>query len=240
MPSTPSPARRKKAAEPEGHTCGYCNKTFRLENSLVVHLCPIKQRDISRDEKVSRMAVRVYIRFYELNAQRGKPKTWDEFIRSRYYNDFWKVGRYICDINAVNTPQFIDFLIRSSLPLKEWTSPAVYETYVRELNKKESPSAAVERNILLMQQWAADTGESWTDFFRKVAPAQATMWIKSGRISPWVLYISGSAPDLFERMSPEQLGMVRGYLDPSFWEIMINRHKEDVEFLRQVLDEAGV
>lgn len=201
-------------------------------------MCSIKERDLRKEDKVSRMGFRVFSRFYEFSTR--KPKSWDEYIRSRYYNDFYRVGKYIIDINAVNTPQFIEFLIRSTLPMRDWTSPAVYETYIRELNKKESPEAAVERNIFLMQQWATETGNHWTEFFREISPAQATMWIRSGRISPWVLYITTSAAGLFDRMSPEQLDMVRGYLDPNFWEVKLRKHQEDVEYLRTVLEEAGV
>jgi hypothetical protein len=228
----------KNKVDQTKHACGFCGKVFSHERTLQVHMCSIKERDLARDEKYPRMGFRVFYRFFVFTTK--KTKTWDEFIRSRYYNDFYRVGKYIVEINAVNTPQFIDFLIRSTLPIKQWIDPVVYETYVRELNKKENVEAAVERNILLMQQWASQTENHWTDFFRKVSPAQATMWIKAGRISPWVIYITDSAAGLFERMSPEQLNMVKGYLDPSFWEIKIRNHKEDTDRIRMILEEAGV
>jgi hypothetical protein len=241
VPSTKSREsgrKKQKAAEPT-FACGFCNKEFKRENSLAVHMCPQKMRNSSKDDKNSRMAFRIWLRYYEVS-MRQTNKTWDDFIRSQFYNDFLKIGKHINEINAVNTPQFIDFLIRSGIPLTKWTHQAVYETYIRELTKKETPDAAIERCISLMQQWAGSTGEHWADFFRKVAPAQATLWIKSGRLSPWVIYLSGSSAELFDRMSPEQLGMVRGYLDPSFWSIKIDRHKDEADFFRQVLDEAGV
>jgi hypothetical protein len=233
-------SRKKPSVEAEPvFACGYCKKTFKRENSLAVHMCPIKGRDMDRENKDSRMGFRVWLRYYELSMKQTN-KTWDDFIRSQFYNDFLRVGKHITEINAVNTPQFIDFLIRSGMPLAKWTHQAVYETYIRELSKKESPDAAIERCITLMQTWAGATGEHWSDFFRLVAPAQATLWIKSGRLSPWVIYISGSATELFNRMSPEQLAMVKGYLDPNFWSIKIDRHKDEVEFFRQLLSEAGV
>ncbi len=232
------PSKNKAKPEPTGHTCGYCDKTFSRESTLQTHMCTVKHRDLAREEKYSRMAFKLFYRFYEFSTKRTK--TWNEFIRNRYYNDFYKVGKYIVEINAVNTTQFIEFLVRSSLPIKQWTSPTVYETYVRELNKKEDVNSAVERNILLMQQWATQTGHNWSEFFRKISPAQATMWIKSGRISPWVIYITDSAAGMFDRMSPEQIDMVKGYLDPGFWEIKMRNHSEEVERIRSILEEAGV
>lgn len=240
MPSTKTPGSRKKKSEAEaGFACGFCNKVFARENTLAVHMCAIKHRDMQRDDKDSRMAYRVWSRYYEV-AMNQKNKPWSDFIRSQFYADFYKVGKHINEINAVNTPQFIDFLIRSAIPLKKWTHQAVYETYIRELTKKETPGAAIERCINLMQQWAGSTGEHWADFFRKVSASQATLWIMSGRLSPWVIYLSGSSSELFQRMSAEQMRMVRSYIDPDFWSIKIDRHKDEVEFFRSVLDEAGV
>jgi hypothetical protein len=202
-------------------------------------MCPIKLRDMDRDEKHVRYALQIYVRFYKAN-YKGPEKTWSEFIRSKFYNDFVKVGRYIQEINAINAMQFVDFLVRSTLPVTKWTSPTVYETFVRELTKKESPEAAVERNILLMQQWASDSGNHWTEFFEKISPAQATLWIANGRISPWVIYICSSSQSLFGRFSDEQLNIVSKYIDPEFWTVRMNRHKDEVDFLRSVFEEAGV
>lgn len=241
MPSTQKTASQSKKAKAKPEfQCGFCDKVFQAERSLIVHTCVGKQRDAERDDKNVRLALQIYRKFYDANWRGQREKTWTDFIKSRFYNDFVKVARYINDINAINTPQFVDFLVRSTLPVGKWTSPLVYETFVRELTKKETPDAAVERNILLMQQWAADTGNHWSDFFRKVSPAQATLWIRSGRISPWVLYICDSSRCLFERLSEEQINLVSKYLDPGFWELKMRKHQEEVDFLRTVFAEAGV
>lgn len=196
-------------------------------------------RDQEREETHVRYAFMIFKKFHEIN-HRGKEKTWPDFINSKFYNDFVKVGRYIRDINAINAIQFVDFLVRSGLPITKWIAPSVYETFVRELTKRESPDAAVQRNILLMQQWANDTGNHWTEFFRKINPAQATMWIMGGRISPWVLYLAPSAESLFNRFSEEQINIVSKYIEPEFWEVRMKSHQDEVEFLRQVFEDAGV
>lgn len=205
----------------------------------MVHMCVTKQRNASKNEKDVRMAFNIWLRFYQLTCK-TQTKTWDDFIRSKYYNSFMKVGKYITELNAVNTALFIDFLINSALPVDKWTNKSVYETYIRELSKKETPDAAVERSIALMQAWAATTGEEWNTFFRNVAPTQATMWINSGRLSPWVLYIANGGLDLLDRLSPEQLKLVGPVIDPSFWSIKMDRHADDVVYLRTVLDGAGL
>ena len=58
------------------------------------------------------------------------------------------------EINAIDPEKFIDFVITTSIQTSG--TDAVYETYIRELNKKETAERAVERGILLMQQWSRE------------------------------------------------------------------------------------
>lgn len=237
MPSTKNTA--KKVSDPS-LTCSFCSKEFKRETTFMVHLCAGKQRDLEKDEKHARYGLQIFRRFYEVNHRTHKPKTWDDFIRSRYYNDFIKVGRYIAGINAVNPSLFVTFLVKSGLPVTKWTAPSVYDTFMHEHVKKETPDAAVERNLLLMQQWATETGNRWEEFFIKVSPNQAAIWVSTGRISPWVFYVCGTADQLLMRFSDEQLMMVGKYLDPIFWDAKIKQHPDDVEYFKGVFREAGV
>lgn len=220
--------------------CKFCQQNFVRETTLATHLCEKKKRNLEKDEKHVRMATRVYSRFFELTTSAKRPRTFDDLANSRVYGDFIKIGKYIIDINPVNTPAFVDFLIKSGMAIRDWTNPIVYETYLRELTKKETPDAAVTRNILLMQQWASDTGADWSDFFREVSPNQAAMWIKTGRISPWMIYIASSSAEMLSRFTDEQIAMVSSYLDPNFWSVMLKRHSDEVDYFRSILDEAGV
>lgn len=219
--------------------CGFCEKAFRNEPAFMVHLCVGKQRDQERDEKHVRLGLQVFRKFFDYH-YRKSDKTWTDFIKSRYYNDFIKVGRFISTMNVVNAPQFVDFLVKSNLPINKWTSPTVYETYLVQLASRESPDAAVSRNVSLMQLWAVQTGNDWTEFFYKVSPAQATLWVTTGRISPWMVYICNTAKHLLSRLSPEQTTIVGKYLDPKVWGPRLERDKTEVERLRALFDEVGV
>lgn len=196
---------------------------------------------LAREEKGVRMGLAAYQRFWSTTYGKRKVPGFEEFERSQLYPAFVRFGRYVTEINAISPPAFVDFLLRAEVKIDRWCSAAVYETYVRELNKSETPDAAVERNILLMQAWEGEReGRHWTNFFREVEPALAVQWIRSGRISPWVLMIAGSAADLFARMSDEQASLVQAAIDPDFWGRMIDKHREEVDHIRTVLDTAGV
>ena len=75
-------------------TCGYCKKTFRRAESLVVHLCEPKRRRSERSERGVELGFQSYLRFYEIAQGSAKLKTFDDFADSPYYRAFVKFGRY--------------------------------------------------------------------------------------------------------------------------------------------------
>lgn len=237
----PSNPRAKKANPKPEFACDYCKKSFSRESTLLVHMCERKRRIVvDQESKHVKLAFSVFQRFHEINYKGRKPKTFESFAESQLYGDFIRFGRYLLNLNAIDPKAFVDFLIKTEVKINKWQTPSVYETYIRELNKKETPMAAIQRNFMLMEQWANDTGENWIDFFRKIGPAQATLWIKSGRISPWILFTASSAAELFARLSDEQLELVQQNIDPDFWRVKLSRAKDDVDFIRAQLDEAGL
>jgi hypothetical protein len=239
--SNPKPKKlaAKKPVE-AGFACDYCKKSYQREQSFLVHMCEPKRRWLDQDTKYVKLGFMVYKRFYEANMIGKKEKTFRDFMESKFYTSFTHFGRHLLNINAVNPKGFVEFLIKTGVKLDRWESPLVYETYIRELNKKETPVAAIERNFLLMIQWSNDTGENWTDFFRKISPNLATQWIQSGRISPWILYTAASANELFKRLSNEQLMLIEQNINPDFWEVKLRRAKDDVDKIREELDRAGL
>lgn len=221
-------------------TCTHCGRAFQKERTLMSHMCAQKQRYLDRDEKHVKLAFTIFRRFWALNYKSAKEKTYDDFAKNQFYTAFVKFARYLLDINAVNPNAFVEFILKMGLPIDKWHSAVVYDTYLRELVKKESPDAAIERNFRLMEHWAADTGEDWTDFFRKIEPGRAMLWIRSGRISPWVMYTADSADDLFGRFTAEQMSLVEDALDPVFWQRKLAENAEEVAAIRSVLKEVGL
>jgi hypothetical protein len=241
MASVKKPVLKRVAKKKDrNHECDFCKRKFIGEKSLLRHACEPKRRHLARDEKTVRMGFAAYRQFYTIAYPHQSKPSYEDFAKSKLYAGFIRFGRYVMNINAINPPAFVEFLTRVEAPLNKWMSPVVYETYIRELNKSETPEAAVERNILLMQQWAMDTDNHWTDFFRKVAPTLGTLWLQSGRISPWVMFTASSANDLINRMTDEQVKLIQTTLDPAFWEAKLSKHTDEVDHIRLILDEAGV
>jgi len=241
--ATEKPKRAKKVkvieVKPITYPCSFCKKEFARESSFINHMCEKKRRWLWRDERYIRIGFMAFQMFYTLSVRSKKEKSYEEFMESQYFTAFTKFGRYVEHINGIEVQGFVEMLIKNNIKLDDWTNEAWYESWTRELAKKEDPAKAIERNILLMEQWGRDTGENWIDFFRKVSTAQATLWIRKGRISPWLLF-SGVGHALFDRMSDEQLTMVKEWINPLFWNSKIRDNKEEVDMIRMILESAGV
>lgn len=233
------PKAKEKSEKPE-YKCEFCKKVLAKESSLISHVCEKKRRWLNKDDRYARMGFMAYKKFYDMTYRNAKPRQYSDFMESSHYTSFVRFGRYLIEIQALNPEAFVEFLLKAEVPMKNWELPFVYEQFVRELNKKEPAESAFERNVLLMQQWEMDTDEPWYDFFKKVNTNEATALIRAGRLSPWVLYIADTAPELLNRMTEEQLKMIEQYVNPTFWERKFAQHPEDVKFIRDLLTEAGV
>jgi len=224
-------------------TCEFCKRGFVKELNLVNHSCEKKRRWYRKDDPEVRLGFIAWNRFYELNTFSKKTEfktSHRNFIDSQYYSAFIKFGKHMRDLNAIEPAKFIDYVIKNNLPIDKWTHDFVYEQYVRELTRQESGEEALERNIMLMNEWSMQTGESWIDFFRKVNTNQAVAWLKSGRISPWILYNVSSSIEFFERCTPEQLDMIKTYAPPGPWKIKFNKNKDSCNFIKETLQNSGM
>ena len=110
--------------------CTYCNKEFARERTLQVHLCEPKRRHLQKNEKWVQNAFMVFQRFYEIHQHNTKPKTYQQFCDSAYYNAFVKFGRYIMHITPLYPEKYIDYVILSKGKLDHWARDDLYEAYL--------------------------------------------------------------------------------------------------------------
>ena len=228
---------------PKQCRCEFCKREFSDELRLINHVCEKKRRWFQKDQPQGRIAFIAWSRFYELNNQvAGKKhkKTYKEFIDSKYYLAFSKFARHLLDTAAPEPARFIDYVLKNNLPIDKWTHDVVYEEYIKDLIRNESPEQALERGIVLMREWAQQHDLAWYDFFREVNVNQMTRWVTTGRISPWVLYNASSAESALKRCTPEQISMIAGIAPAPQWSLKFNRDKESTAFIKDTLKKAGL
>ena len=103
------------------YTCKYCNKSYRKETTLAVHLCEPKRRVQQESETGVQFALRAYKRFYEITQGSARNKDYADFCKSPYYNAFVKFGRYCVGIRAINFMNFCEWLLKNNKKIDHWT-----------------------------------------------------------------------------------------------------------------------
>lgn len=220
--------------------CKWCKKSFKSETTLAVHMCVKKRRFADKDMSHIRLSHRAFQMFYDLNTSAKHPKSIEDFIVSPYYGSFVKFGR-ACQVNEWLHPElFTEWLIKTGVKLKLWISDAQYDKFLKEYVKKEPGLKALERTIIYMAKWGEEHNEAWQTYFVNVSPSRAVYDIRSGKVSPWVLYLSDSGGTLLERFNDEQVKMIQDNIDPPFWMKLFKKNKDEVAEIKQTCEEANL
>jgi len=219
--------------------CKYCEKEFTREKTLQTHVCEQKRRYNARQDKHSVIALQAFIRFYELNSplSNGK-KTFDDFVKSPFYNGFIKFGSFMNNIKPLYPSNYIDWLIKNSIHLDKWSKESIYDKYVISLIYSESVETALERSVTTMQLWADTNNSSWDRYFYDVNINIAYFDVKDGKISPWLLLNCDSGLSLLNRFREDQITTITNVLDVDKWSKMFEKNPDDVAFINQIV-EAG-
>jgi hypothetical protein len=175
-----------------------------------------------------------------MNTTAKTSKSIEDFILSQYYEAFVKFGR-ACQVNEWLEPEkYTQYLIKSGIKLKQWTSDKEYDKYLKQYVKREPGLRALERTIIYLADWAKDTENDWQNYFGEVSPSRAVHDIRSAKISPWVLYLSETGDKILERLNSEQVEMIEDIIDPPFWMKLFNSNKEEVNQIKQACKEAKI
>ena len=225
------------------YKCRYCEKEFRKESTLTVHLCEQKRRWQQERETGVQFGLRAYLRFYEYAQGSAKLKTYDDFATSPYYNAFVKFGRYCVGIRCINFINFCDWLLKNNKKLDNWCSDRLYTEWLPEYLKREAVQDALERALKEMQNYADINPElknGFNDYFRHGNGNRICHHIVTGRISPWILFNCASGVAFLDQLAEDQVSMIITYIDPDYWQRKFVDHMADAEWTKAVLEQAGL
>ena len=203
-------------------------------------MCEPKRRWLQKDEKRVQLGFYAFQRFYKLSAGTKKEKTYEEFVKSSFYNAFVKFGSFVSNVRPLYPDRYIDWVVTSRVKLDHWCKDEMYETYANELIRKEGVETALERSINTMAEWAKEHGSSYNHYFLYASTNRITWDIKDGKISPWILLNCKSGKEVLNNFNEEQLAMLTNVLDPKHWSIKFKRQKKDIELVQQVVKEANL
>jgi len=230
----------KKTVSQKMNTCKYCEKTFTKMSTFSTHMCVKKRRMMDINATGPRLGLKAFQRFYELTTNSKQAKTAEDFISSQFYTDFARFGNHLADLRPIHIEQFVDFLIRNSIKLNDWTKESVYNVYLDDFLKKEPAVSAVERSIKEIDEWCTKNSVEFHSFFTTVSPNEAAALIRAGKISPWILYLGTTADGLMSKFNEDHEKMIGSIIDPGFWSKKFKKNSDDVEYIQSLLEQAGI
>ncbi|HEY6435343.1 MAG TPA: hypothetical protein VIY47_02020 [Ignavibacteriaceae bacterium] len=199
-----------------------------------------KQRHADINLAGPRLGFRTFQRFYALTTSAKQLKSVQDFIDSNFYIAFVKFGHHLVSLKPLHTSQFIDFIIKNGVPLKDWTKDVVYFTYLEDLIQKEPATNAATRTITNICEWCDSNSVNFSDFFSNISANEGAYMIKTGKISPWILYLSSKGGDLLNRLTQDHSSMVSGMIDAKYWMRKFKKNNNDVLYIQNILNQAGL
>jgi hypothetical protein len=179
-------------------------------------------------------------RFWQLTQGAKKPKTYDNFADSSYYNAFLKFGSFINNVRPLYPDKFIDYVIKSGVKLDHWCRDELYEKYLYDMIKVEPVESAVQRTLQTMIEWGDEHNANYAHYFTYVSLNRAVQDIQNGKISPWVILNTKDGKNMLTNMSDEQLDMIGLIIDVKFWLKKFKDNPADVMMIQELCNETGI
>jgi len=228
------------ALQNQPFNCVHCSKSFMKEKTLIAHMCERKRRALQETEKRVQAGFMAFNRFWQLTQKAKKPKTYDEFADSSYYNAFVKFGSFINNVNPLYPDKFVDYVIKSGVKLDHWCRDELYEKYLHEMLKVEPVESAVQRSLQNMMEWAETNNANFAHYFEFVSLNRAVHDILNGKISPWLILNCNSGKTMISRMNDEQLSMIAPVFDVKFWLKKFKENPADIIMISEIFKETGI
>jgi hypothetical protein len=225
------------------HRCEFCDREFRRESSLEVHMCEPKRRWRERRERGVELGLQAYLRFYETQQGSSRLRGWDDFEKSQYYRAFVKFGRHCVAIRAVSPVQFLDWLLKTNKKIDHWCRDSVYEEYLQWWLPREPAADALERGMCEIVNYTTTTTElrnGVADYFRYGNPNRVCYHISTGRVSPWIVYNCDSGVEFLDTLTVDHTAMIMNWIDPDTWQRKFQDFPADQQWCRHMLTTAGL
>jgi hypothetical protein len=223
----------------ESYTCKYCEREFKRESSLAVHVCEQKKRYQEKDERGVQIGYQAYLKFFEYTQGSAKLKTFDDFAASPYYRAFVKFGRYCVSIKAISVPLFIEYVIKNNKKLDHWARDSVYQEYLMHTLVTEPADRALVRAMEYSIEWGEENNANPQDVIRFNNANRVCQLITKGTLSPWVVYNSESGMEFLSKLNEEQQKIIWDYIYPETWERIFSKYIADQEYVKEMLRQAG-
>lgn len=220
--------------------CNYCNKGFIRESSLIKHECFIKNRWNNKNKKDVIIGFMSYQLFYKIQYGQEKDKSYEDFVKFKYYNDFCKFGKYCLDVNSIEINEYICYILTNQISLSKWYSDNTYFNFVKYFLHNEPIHKSIERSFKFILKWSKKSKNDYRLFFKLISTYDLVDYLRMGRISPWIVLLSKEGKTLLLTLTNEQLDLIDKTINMSEWDSYIKKYPNQVQQVKEIIYEMGV
>lgn len=220
--------------------CEFCNRQFVRETMFVKHVCPKKQRWLRKDDRDVTLGFYAYEKFYKESCRIKKTIKFDEFIDSKFFSACVRFGKFVIQNASIQPDRYLKWIFDNQIPIDNWSDYRVYEKYLKYIVQNENHMDAAQRTLNLMKEWSIQENKDFAEFFKKISTPLAVQWIKTGRISPWVLFCTKGGQELLDRFNEEEFTIITNTLDVDHWQKKFALNKDYKEEIREIFAQANM
>lgn len=221
------------------YRCEFCQRDFRRESTMLVHMCEQKRRHREQHEIGPKLGFQAYLLFYSTMQGSSALKTWQDFVTSAYYRAFVRFGRHCQDIGAINFDALARWLIKNNIKLDHWCRDQFYTQYLQQHVRQENVSDALTRAIECSMLWQERTGNPSADYLRYGNDNTICHNIVNGRITAWAVYNCESGQAFLSRINDEHISLIWDWIDSDAWQRRFRDYPADQAYAQEILRQAG-
>ena len=224
--------------------CEYCKLTLKTESGFEKHACQNKKRFLKMKETMPAyimwtMFMKHHGLYRQYNVDNSEQAKMKAFARSNQYLRFVKYQKWVEKIDPVDPMEYFQYLLDSEVPFKRWRNEEFYMQWMKKWVFHEEPDAAVTRTIVQIMEICRNNDIDIHEYQEALTPNRMALWIRSGKISPWFIFLSDKAKTLFAQIPEDEIGRLEDMINPTYWKMKMKKFPETNE-LKQQLQKAGL
>ena len=91
-----------------------------------------------------------------------------------------------------------------------------------------------------MQAWSEANSISIDKFFETISTNKLVDILRSGRISPWILFVCSSPEKILRNFDNSQMKLLDNLLDPKIWNMKLRKYQKEINEYKEMIRSMGL
>lgn len=219
--------------------CQHCSKTFTRKSWYDKHNCANKEK-FNQDLEIDLLQALSLFNHWQRRTGfiKRKPKDLDAFRKSPYRDTFISLYKFTRDNQIVSALNYVDWLVDNSVKEAGWKHGDTLCAYQEFVLKQHDYRRQAQITLDEIRKWAEATKQPANRFFELVTGIDVLKMVRSGQLSPWVLFSYEGGLTLVNRLDQEYLHALNEYLNIRSWFERIKDNPDVSVTVEAILDEG--